>query len=382
MLRIAQLIESGGPGGAEQVVVDLAIGLQESGARSVVFLPRDGEGWLARQLTGTGIAVEYFELNTPVSPACARSLALAFEHHQIDVAHSHEFSMALYGAWASWLAGVHHVITMHGSRYYAGRLQRRAAMRAAVGVSDAVVAVSRSLADGISRDLLVRRSRIQVIANGVRPANADGSHVRQQLGIGPDDRLIVAVGNLYPVKGHAYLIEAIAELAERHPRLHLAIAGRGHLECELLARARRRNISQRVHLLGLRSDVGAVLAAADVFALPSLSEGLPLALLEAMFAARPIVATEVGEVGAALGRGDAGLLVPPGNVSALADALDQLLTNPERARTLAAHAQQRASSEYDVSHMIRRYRSLYDHALSSSQLPVGGLSPEHTRSNP
>jgi glycosyltransferase involved in cell wall biosynthesis len=381
MLRIAQLIESDGPGGAEQVVVDLAIGLQETGAHSVVFVPRHGEGWLAGQLAGSGMAIEYFDLNTPISPACARSLACAFARHRIDVAHSHEFSMAVYGAGASWLAGVHHVITLHGSRYYAGRLQRRAALRTAVALSDSIVAVSRSLANDISRDLLVRRSRVEVIANGVRAVIGDGAVVRQQLGIGCDDRLVVAVGNLYPVKGHVYLIDAVADLADQHPRLHLAIAGRGDLDAELTAHARRRRIADRVHLLGLRADVGAVLAAADVFALPSLSEGLPLALLEAMFAGRPIVASDVGEVAMALGRGEAGLLVPPGDVTALAAALNGLLTNPDRARTLAACAQQRAASEYQRCHMVRRYRSLYEDALSRSPLPLGSPSPRHPRSS-
>src|SRR5688572_21882344 len=103
-LSIAHLIESDGPGGAEQVVVDLATHLQAAGARNVVVLPANGEGWLARQLSGSGVGIEYFRLNTPVSPACARSLAAVFHRHEIAVAHSHEFALAVYGSWASWLA--------------------------------------------------------------------------------------------------------------------------------------------------------------------------------------------------------------------------------------------------------------------------------------
>src|SRR6185436_4956831 len=304
MPLIAQLIESDGPGGAERVVVDLALGLQASGSRSVVFLPADGEGWLARQLEGSGVAIEYFRLDRPVSPACARSLAAAFRRHRIAIAHSHEFSMAVYGALASWLAGGQHVITMHGSRYYARRLQRRVALRAALALSGGTVAVSKQLADEISHDLLVPRSRIATISNGVRHAPADGTPIRDQLRLGAGDRLLVSVGNLYAVKGHVHLIDALALLADRHPAVHLAICGRGDLESALVARARELRLPN-VHLLGLRSDVAAVLAAADVFVLPSLSEGLPLALLEAMFAGCPIVASDVGEVAAALGHGEA-----------------------------------------------------------------------------
>ena len=109
-LRVAQLIESDGPGGAERIVADLAMSLQAGGAHSVAFVPAAGEGWLARQMAGSGVSVERFRIPRPVSPACVRWLAAAFRRHHIGVAHSHEFTMAVYGAWASWLAGVPHVI--------------------------------------------------------------------------------------------------------------------------------------------------------------------------------------------------------------------------------------------------------------------------------
>jgi glycosyltransferase involved in cell wall biosynthesis len=365
MLRIAQLIESDGPGGAERVVADLATNLQAAGTETVVFVPAHGEGWLARQLAGSGVDVEHFHLETPVLPACARSLAAAFRRRRIDIAHSHEFSMAIYGAWASWLAGSQHVITMHGSRYYAQRLQRRIAMRAAVALSRRTVAVSRELASHLSRDLLVAPAAITTIPNGVRATAADGSGVREELGLGADDRLVVAIGNLYPVKGHVHLIDAMALLAERHPTLHLAICGRGDLEGALRLRARSRGIGNRVRLLGLRADVPAVLAAADLFALPSISEGLPLALLEAMFAGRPIVATDVGDVRAALGC-EAGVLVAPGDPSALALAIDALLAQPERARDLGNRARVRARGLFDVSNMVRAYSAIYDQLHTSA----------------
>jgi hypothetical protein len=115
------LIESSGPGGAERIVADLATAFQAADTQNVVFLPRDGEDWLQQQLAGSGVAIEYFKIDRPVSPQCARALTDAFRKHRIDVAHSHEFSMAVYGGWAAWRAGIPHVITMHGGRYYASR---------------------------------------------------------------------------------------------------------------------------------------------------------------------------------------------------------------------------------------------------------------------
>jgi glycosyltransferase involved in cell wall biosynthesis len=363
-MRIAQLIESDGPGGAERVVADLATHLQASGAQSVVFVPARGEGWLGRQVEGCGVAVEPFHLDRPFSPACARSMAAAFRRHRIEIAHSHEFSMAVYGAWASWLAGVPHLVTMHGSRYYAGRLRRRVALRSALAVSKRTIAVSTSLADHMSRELWIPRARIAMVSNGVRRAPPAPRTLRDELGLSADDRLLVAVGNLYPVKGHRHLIDAMALLAGSNPSLHLAICGRGHLAESLAAQARANGLAPRVHLLGLRSDVAAVVAAADIFVMPSLSEGLPLALLEAMVGGCAIVATAVGEVSAALEQGAAGVLVQPGDPRALAVAIERLLNDQQLARTLGARAACKAAAEYEVSTMVRRYTSLYDVILT------------------
>ena len=163
----------------------------------------------------------------------------------------------------------------------------------------------------------------------------------------------------------------MAQLVDAHPTLHLAISGRGELHDALVARARDRHLERRIHLLGCRSDVAAILAAADIFVLPSLSEGLPLALLEAMFAGCPIVASDVGEVPVALARGTAGVVVEAGNSGALARALDRLLRDPQEARRLGDGAAARARAEYDLSRMVHRYAGLYETALAR---PIGGVA--------
>jgi glycosyltransferase involved in cell wall biosynthesis len=366
-LRLAHLIESDGPGGAERMLVSLATELQAAGGHNVVIVPASGEGWLARQLYGTGVHVELFHLDRPFSPAFAGQLEEILRRHRVALAHSHEFTMAVYGAWASRRAGIPHLFTMHGSRYYADRLRRRIALRIAATSSDAVVAVSHILARQLRRDLWLSADRVVTVPNGVRHVPVEQSSLREELHLTVDDQVVVAVGSLYPVKGHSYLLQAIALLTDRFPRLHLAIAGRGELADSLRALAYRLEIAERVHLLGLRSDVGNVLAAADVFALPSLSEGLPLALLEAMLSAKPIVATGVGEVPAVLDGGRAGVVVRPGDAAALADALAALLSDPKQARQLGATAAARASEAYTFSGMMDRYTELYKDALSPAR---------------
>jgi glycosyltransferase involved in cell wall biosynthesis len=347
------------------MVASLAASLQAAGADNLLIAPAEGEGWLAREVSGTGVRVESFRLDRPFSPAFARWLVVTLQRHRIALAHSHEFTMAVYGAWAARRAKIPHLLTMHGGRYYAGRLQRRIAMRVAAALSGSVVAVSRSVAQHLSRDLWLSASRITTIPNGAALTPVAQSSLRAELRLGSEDRLAVAVGNLYPVKGHIHLLEALGLLAQRFPRLHVAVAGRGDLAAPLLARAHALDVGDRFHLLGLRSDVANVLAGADVFVLPSLSEGLPLALVEAMLAARPIVATAVGEVSAVLNGGSAhaGLLVPPADPVALANALAQVLSNPREAKQLAAAAARRAE-DFTLTKMTERYVALYASLLS------------------
>ena len=366
MTRIAHLIETDGPGGAERMLVSLANELQGRGYPCVVFTSACVERWLEKELASFGIPIEYVSLPKPFSRRFAHELAAAFRRYRVALAHSHEFTMAFYGAWASRLAGVPHVITMHGRRYYAEKWRRRFAMRWAVGASAAVTAVSHPLAEAMQRDLWLRRGRVTVIPNGIRSRKASANGIRRELGVGPSDRLLLAVGNLYPVKGHGDLLTALSYLAPRHPAVHLAIAGRGELAETLNREANARRIGDRVHLLGLRNDVAELLASADAFVLPSRSEGLPLALLEAMFAGLPIVATRVGEVPAALADGGAGLLVEPGRPDELAKAIERILSDSELARALGTRARERAA-EFDIGTIASRYEALYTPALGRAR---------------
>ena len=150
------------------MLASVATELQAAGSGNVVIAPAEGEGWLARELRGTGVRVETFRLDRALSPTFARWLEQTLRTHRVDVAHSHEFTMAVYGAWAARRAGIPHLFTMHGGRYYADRWRRRIALRVAAELSGAVVAVSESLRGHLSRDLWMRASRIVTVPNGAR----------------------------------------------------------------------------------------------------------------------------------------------------------------------------------------------------------------------
>lgn len=370
--HIAHLIETTGPGGAERMVAELAREQRARGARTTVFLPDKRETWLAAQLAGEDINIERYHLASPFSPQCVRTLTTAFTQKGITLAHSHDFTMGVNGAFAARASGIPHVITMHGGRYYAERLRRRFALRMAAVSSQAVVAVSEALAEHLCKDLRLARTRVVTIPNGVRPTLGTPTALRAELGLDPDVRIVLAVGNLYPVKGHRVLLEALAHLP---PTLHVAIAGRGNEEAGLRSRAAELGLSERLHLLGHREDIPGLLMAADLFVQPSLDEGLPLAVLEAMFAGRPIVASDVGDVATAVGRDDAAVLVPPGDAEALAAAIAGLLDAPALARELGQRAHQRADRSYGLPTMIERYNALY------APLRLGGRGVTSWRPN-
>jgi glycosyltransferase involved in cell wall biosynthesis len=359
--RVLLALESSGPGGAEQMVLRLAAALREAGDQPVVASMRPG--WMTERAAAAGFPVWILPQRPGLDPAWLGRLARRLRREAIDVVHAHEFGMNIYAGGAARLLRIPTVATIHGKRWLekrrrvlAYRLIRRAGAR--------LVAVSSDLADYLAVELRLPRSAIEVVHNGV-PVPPTFSReermrlrarARDALGIPADGPLLVAVGNLYPVKDHATLLRA---LARRSEPLRLAIAGRGEEEARLRALACELGIADRVHLLGLRDDVDQVLAAGDVFVQPSLSEGLPLAILEAMGAGLPIVATSVGGVPEALGAGEAGILVPPGDPEALGAAIAELVESSDAAAKLGIAAHARARAVFSVETMCQRYRELY-----------------------
>ncbi|MGD8397012.1 MAG: glycosyltransferase [Candidatus Eiseniibacteriota bacterium] len=355
--HIVQLIETGGPGGAERVLVSLAERLA-AGPDTTVSVGLLKEGWLARELRGRGLEPHLLALRHAIDLGFLRALTRHLRAVGAGLVHAHEFAMNLYGTLAGRIAGLPVVATVHGRNYYADAGRRVAAMRLLPRLGASVVAVSSDIRDFLVNELGVRP--VRVIPNGIdvaRYRSGDRAAARRALGI-PDDVLLVGtVGNLYRVKGHAVLVEAVARLGD--PRVHIAVAGRGEEERALRALAATCDMEKRLHLLGFRDDVPLLLAGFDLYALPSFSEGQSLALIEAMAAGLPIVATAVGGNPEILKDGEHGLLCPAGEAASLAACIGRLLAAPAEAAALGRAAGVRAEREFSLETMVRRYRALY-----------------------
>jgi glycosyltransferase involved in cell wall biosynthesis len=199
-------------------------------------------------------------------------------------------------------------------------------------------------------------TQLRVIANGVPAPAGDGGAVRREIGVADGELLLVAAGSLVERKGHAVLLRALVGISAPW---RLAIAGQGVERDALLALAASLGMSDRVHLLGQRADIGSWQRAADVFVMPSLWEGLPLALLEAMFTGSAIIASRTSGIPEAITDGVEGLLVPPGDVPALGAALARVLTDAPLRHALGAAARRRAEGHFSMERMTSAYEALY-----------------------
>lgn len=358
---IALMIECDGPGGAEIMLMQTAEELRRRGHRVVPVLPDRGEGWLGEEFRKRGFGHETFSIRRPLDPGCLRGMIRMLREQRIDIVHSHEFTMAVYGAAAARWIGVPHVITWHGSQTAMDALRRRMALRWAFRQSRSVVAVSQSTHADLVERLGVTPSNLTTIPNGIAFHAGVRDPLRRTLGLTPDDVLIVAVGNLVPRKGHHVLLQALAALPPdaAAARWHVAIAGGGEAEGSLREFSAAAGIAERVHLLGHRGDVADILAAADIFTMPSLWEGLPVAMLEAMFAGRPIVASGVSGIPEAITSAEEGSLVPPGDPTLLAAALAPLITDAGRRARMGAAARERAEARFSVRMMVDDYLQAY-----------------------
>ncbi|HXT18190.1 MAG TPA: glycosyltransferase [Gemmatimonadaceae bacterium] len=364
MKRIALLNETSGPGGAEHMVLMLGEELARRGYEVTPVLPSYLDPWLVNEFKSRGFDPETFDAPSFVDPGYLSHLVRILKRRGADVVHSHEFLTSVYGGAAAAIARKPHVMTMHGGRYYAGKRYRREALRWSARRSRAVVGVSAATANELASHLRLSPERVRVVHNGIRPRLGDPLAVRRELGVTDGEMLVVAIGNLKPVKAHTVLLEALVLLNARGtaPSWRLAIAGTGSEQGRLESLAEQHGVRDRLHLLGYRADVGNILAAADVWAMSSLSEGLPLALIEAMFAGRPVVASNVGGMPEVITNDVNGLLVPPSDAVALADALARLFADPALRERLAAAGKRDAEAQFGIDRMVDAYERLYSGA--------------------
>jgi len=348
-------------GGAERLVVSAANGLPTSRFEQAICVLTE-RGPLAAEAETAGIPVfcigDFPGVRHPLAFVRLVRTVRAFRP---TIVHTHLQSPNLYGRVAARLAGVPIVIATEHN-VYTGKARRYVAVeRWLARRTDALVAVSAEVRQFLSAQLGVAASTIQVVPNGVAvraPSPDRVAALRARIGAG-GGATIGTIASLTSKKGHEFLLRAAAHLRDRGVACTVVVAGDGPERARLEALAAGLGLADRVHFLGVVPHAADVLPAIDVFVLPSLVEGLPLALLEAMLAGTAVVATSVGGVPEIVKSGVNGLLVQPANETDLADAIVSLIQSPELRARLAAQARETIEHGFTEAAYLESLSSLY-----------------------
>jgi glycosyltransferase involved in cell wall biosynthesis len=357
---ILHLIETGGPGGAEQMLLRLCDEYKRKGYSQLVCLRK--EGWLAEEVRKRSLPLEIRPLQRKLDFSWLKELRQIIKHFEITSIHSHEFTMNIHGAiLGKWLK-IPSVATVHGKVYYNKKWNRRLAYRFISRLTN-MVAVSKDIKNYLISICKISPERVSVIPNGInidffRFNKEKRDIIRSQLKINDDQILLGTIGSYYPIKGHKFLIDALPGLILKYPNIRLVMAGQGPLEKDLQAQINKNGLRDYVKIIGYVEDIPSLLSALDVFTMPSLSEGHPLALLEAAANGRSIVATNVGGISEIIKNTESGILVPPGDANALTEALSYLLSDPKIRITIANNAATVVNESWSINNTSERYLAL------------------------
>ena len=369
-LKVLQLISSGGYYGAENMLLNLCASQEAAGCRNSLLLfynvhvPNVEFYERARR---RGISVRMVHCRGRADWGAVREIKQYIAEDGIDLLHTHGYKADLYGYVAARGAGKPIVATCHnwlGGTAALGiynRLDRMVLKR-----FNSVAAVS----EGVRERLLKSRiaaEKIKVIANGIDVDAFGRGHSLPELR-GASGKVIGVVARLDLQKGFQSLLDAVGQLGERFPSLKVVVVGEGPDRGVIEQMIEQKGLRDKIMLAGGRSDMGNVYASMDIFVLPSLNEGLPMTVLEAMAASKPVIATRVGAIPRLIEEGKNGLLVNPGDAAALRDAIARLLGDDDLCRRMAARGHESVAENYTAGAMARQYRAMYDEVLGTKPM--------------
>lgn len=367
-LTILHTIETSGPGGAETSLLLLASNLNRNRFRSLALLPR--EGWLADQLRNAGVPVFFAESKRVYDLRLLREMSRLIDRERVDLIHSQLPGQNFYSSIAGFLRARKTVVTYQGAseltrlRGWKGNIRH-----AVVGkLADAVVAVSDDIG-ALLRRAHYPPAKVLRIYNAIDVEKlqvAGNGHLRHKLNLPKGSRLVGTVANIRAPKGYEFLIRAARVVVDRIPEAHFVAVGDIDpvLSQPLFELVNQLGLQDRFHFLGFRSDIPEILNELDVFVLASTSEGLPLALLEALAAGRPSVATRCGGPEEVISDGVNGRLIPSKDPGSIAAAVIELLTNRQLALGFAQAGRAKVYSEFTLGKMVEQYEGLYERLLA------------------
>lgn len=328
----------------------------------------NGDTPVARMIRGTGSDVIDLGMRSKTRVGALWRLYGLIDDTRPAILHAWLFHAALAARLVGRLAGVPIVVSSRRAFDFEGTL-REPLNRLTAPLDDRTIAVSETVRRAEIGATGAPSERVVTIYNGIaiedyREANGESAlRLRRSLGF-PADRVVVgSAGRLHREKGFEHLLRAVPRVLAGAPKTVFLIAGDGEAREFLSALARQLGVSEAVVFLGERRDVVSLLPGMDVFALPSLHEGMPNAVIEAMASALPVVGTDRGGTTEVVENGVTGYLVPPADPGALADALLCILRDPARARQMGRAGRERAASTFRIDDTVAKTEALYEELL-------------------
>jgi glycosyltransferase involved in cell wall biosynthesis len=371
MVKVLQLISSGGFFGAENVMLQLASELAIKGQYYPVAGVIENLGnphiEVAEKCREQGIETAVFPCRGKFDRKTIAQIRKFIKKNEIGIIHSHGYKSNLYSFFASLGLSTNLVATCHNWLGDDSKMKLYASLdRFILRRFNNIIAVSEPVKKRVI-DSGVPFRKVGIVQNGISLDRFDPmqrtNNVRSALGISDDRIVIGSVGRLSAEKGHGNLLSISNDIVEKHPKCVFLIVGDGILKQDL----QREYDFPFVIFTGARNDVHELYRCMDIFVLPSLTEGLPMVLLEAMASKLPIIASNVGAIPTVIKNGSSGLLVEPGDTESLKKSLLYLLENPEKAKKLGQKANQTVNENFSSSKMADEYTNIYNKLSIAAQ---------------
>jgi glycosyltransferase involved in cell wall biosynthesis len=320
-----------------------------------------------------GIDVTYMARHK-FDPGTYPALLKVLREKRADILHMHGYGATTFGRMCAWRMAIPSILHEHANHGDTPWFQK-VADRLLAPQTDIAIAVSESTGEFTTRARLIPAERTKVVYLGApldefaRPRSAgEIAAARASLGIAPGTVAVGSITRLMPSKGNQYLVDAAPQVLASHPSVRFFIVGEGELQPALEAQARALGLGDRFVFAGFTRDVAAALSAFDLLVFPSLWEGTPLTVFEALAMGKPIVATDADGLLDVLTDGRDAVVVPKANAGRLAEAVNTLLDAPDRAAALGAEAR-KTGARYDIGAFVRKMERLYELLHEASRVP-------------